>query len=243
MFTNKIILVTGGTGTIGSFLVRKLIETKCKKIIVFSRDENKQFELKNIYSDLRIEYIIGDVRNYQSVESAARNIDYIIHTAAMKHVPIAEENPLETSLTNIIGTNNSSIIKDVDDLVTDLDSIYMYNVENLDIDNLYEIEGLSVSNLNKKDFYIDDDRLFFRNQGLHTEIFLADDNKFYSEAKLTLDNINTDVNINIGKNAIVGEPESSGKGIAVLGSDIKVEEGAFIEGGKIIDKDFNKGDK
>lgn len=106
MFTNKIILVTGGTGTIGSFLVRKLIETKCKKIIVFSRDENKQFELKNIYSDLRIEYIIGDVRNYQSVESAARNIDYIIHTAAMKHVPIAEENPLETSLTNIIGTNN-----------------------------------------------------------------------------------------------------------------------------------------
>lgn len=104
---------------------------------------------------------------------------------------------------NIIGTNNSSIIKDVDDLVTDLESIYMYNIENLDIDNLYEIEGLSVSNLNKKDFYIDDDRLFFRNQGLHTEIFLADDNKFYSEAKLTLDNINTDVNINIGENAQV----------------------------------------
>ena len=106
MFNEKTILITGGTGTIGSFLVSKLIRTKCKKIIIFSRDENKQFKMQNIYSDSRIEYIIGDIRNYQLVESTAATVDYVIHTAAMKQVSIAEKNPLETSMTNIIGTNN-----------------------------------------------------------------------------------------------------------------------------------------
>lgn len=106
MFNNKTILITGGTGTIGSFVLSKLVRTKCKKIIILSRDEDKQFKMQNLYQDKRIEYIIGDIRNYQLVESTCSGVDYVIHAAAMKHVSIAEKNPFEATLTNIIGTNN-----------------------------------------------------------------------------------------------------------------------------------------
>lgn len=104
----KTILVTGGTGSFGEFLVRELVKFEPKKIIIFSRDEWKQFKLKRELSDHEkyLEFIIGDIRNYDSILRATRGIDIIYHAAAMKHVPISEENPMETVLTNIVGAYN-----------------------------------------------------------------------------------------------------------------------------------------
>lgn len=102
----KTILITGGTGTIGSFLVKQLLQTNCKRVIIFSRDEAKQFFMQQQHSDKRIEYIIGDVRDLQRLENALYGVDYVVHAAAMKHVPIAEKNPIEAVETNIIGTHN-----------------------------------------------------------------------------------------------------------------------------------------
>lgn len=106
MFSCKTIFITGGSGTIGQFIVKKLISTDCKKIIIFSRGEDKQFSMQQCFSDKRIEYVIGDVRDYQRLESVLWNVDYVIHAAAIKHVPISEKNPMEAVETNIIGTNN-----------------------------------------------------------------------------------------------------------------------------------------
>lgn len=106
MFNEKTILVTGGTGTIGQFLVQKLTGTGCKRIVVFSRDENKQFFMQQQYSDKRIEYVLGDVRDYQRLENALFGVDYVIHAAALKQVPMAEINPMEAVEINIVGTHN-----------------------------------------------------------------------------------------------------------------------------------------
>lgn len=104
----KTILVTGGTGSFGEYLVRELVKFEPKKIIIFSRDEWKQFKLKRELSEHEkyLEFIIGDIRNYDSILRATRGIDIIYHAAAMKHVPISEENPMETVLTNIVGAYN-----------------------------------------------------------------------------------------------------------------------------------------
>jgi len=105
---DKTILITGGTGTIGNYLIEELFENyNPKKVIVFSRDEMKQHTMKiqNKYSK-RLEFLIGDVRNFESLNRAFRNVDVVIHAAAMKHVPICEENPEEAVLTNILGAKN-----------------------------------------------------------------------------------------------------------------------------------------
>ena len=112
MFKNKVFLITGGTGSFGkaytSFLLKK---TKVKKIIIFSRDEQKQFALQNdpLYfknSD-RLRFFIGDIRDSERLKTALDNdIDYVIHAAALKHVPLSEYNPFETIKTNIIGSEN-----------------------------------------------------------------------------------------------------------------------------------------
>lgn len=107
-FKNKSILITGGTGSFGEYLLRKLLPLKPKKIIVFSRDEWKQFNLKNRlrkYSNI-LEFKIGDVRNIDSLLAASRGVDIIYHAAAMKQVPISEENPIEAVYTNINGAYN-----------------------------------------------------------------------------------------------------------------------------------------
>ena len=105
---NKTILVTGGTGSFGEYLVKGLLTLGPKKIIVFSRDEWKQFKLKDKlkkYTDI-LEFKIGDVRNMDSLLMASRRVDIIYHAAAMKHVPISEENPIEAVYTNIYGAYN-----------------------------------------------------------------------------------------------------------------------------------------
>ena len=107
MFKNSNILITGGTGSFGTTLIKKLVKGSLfKKIIVFSRDEKKQYDLRNKYLNENIEFIIGDVRDKESLRSSINQIDYIFHAAALKHVPSCEFFPLEAIKTNILGTQN-----------------------------------------------------------------------------------------------------------------------------------------
>ena len=109
---NKSILITGGTGSFGKKMISTLIKNfKLKRIIIFSRDEQKQFNMANSkefsekkYKNLR--YFIGDIRDSERLQIAMENVDYVIHAAALKHVPVAEYNPMEFIKTNINGANN-----------------------------------------------------------------------------------------------------------------------------------------
>ena len=108
---DKSILITGGTGSLGKALTKHIITTypDVKKIIIFSRDEQKQFQMaqeypESVYPQMR--FFIGDVRDYERVRRALKGVDYVIHAAAMKHVPIAEYNPMECVKTNIMGAEN-----------------------------------------------------------------------------------------------------------------------------------------
>lgn len=107
---NKTILVTGGTGSFGNQFVENVIKNyQPKKLIIFSRDELKQYEMSQKFPDSRYDfmrYFIGDVRDYSRLEMALRGVDVVIHAAALKHVPIAEYNPYECIHTNVIGAEN-----------------------------------------------------------------------------------------------------------------------------------------
>jgi len=107
MFNNKNILITGGTGSFGKkYTDMILAKYKPNKIIIFSRDELKQYEMAQSYNDSCMRYFIGDVRDEKRVEQAMDGVDYVIHAAALKHVPIAEYNPVECIKTNIDGAQN-----------------------------------------------------------------------------------------------------------------------------------------
>jgi len=107
---NKTILITGGTGSFGNQFVQTIVEHYSpKKLIVFSRDELKQYEMAQKFPESKysfMRYFIGDVRDYSRLEMALRDVDIVIHTAALKHVPIAEYNPYECIHTNVIGAEN-----------------------------------------------------------------------------------------------------------------------------------------
>jgi UDP-N-acetylglucosamine 4,6-dehydratase len=111
MLKGKTILITGGTGSLGKALTRTILQRwpDVKKLIIFSRDEQKQFEMAQEFPEQtvkNIRYFIGDIRDYERLKRAFHGVDYIIHTAAMKHVPIAEYNPMECIKTNINGAEN-----------------------------------------------------------------------------------------------------------------------------------------
>lgn len=104
--TNKTILVTGGTGSFGKKFIQKALEYDIKKIIVFSRDELKQYEMEQEYRDSRIRFFIGDVRDKERLYRAFNGVDIVVHAAAMKHVTACEYNPFEAVKTNINGAQN-----------------------------------------------------------------------------------------------------------------------------------------
>ena len=111
MANTNVALITGGTGSLGNALTKRILSEypNIKKLVIFSRDEQKQFQMaqdfpEHLYPQIR--FFIGDVRDFERLKRAFRGIDYIIHAAAMKHVPIAEYNPMECVKTNINGAEN-----------------------------------------------------------------------------------------------------------------------------------------
>ena len=104
---NKSILITGGTGSFGQACVEYLIKkSKLRKIIIYSRDEMKQYSMQKKFKSNKLRFLIGDVRDQSRLRLALKDVDYVIHAAALKHVPVAEYNPLECIKTNINGSNN-----------------------------------------------------------------------------------------------------------------------------------------
>jgi UDP-N-acetylglucosamine 4,6-dehydratase/5-epimerase len=106
-FKNKILLITGGTGSFGTAVLNRFLNTDhFKEIRIFSRDEKKQDDMRNLYKSDKLKFYIGDVRNGQSVNYAMRGVDYVFHAAALKQVPSCEFFPMEAVRTNVIGTQN-----------------------------------------------------------------------------------------------------------------------------------------
>ena len=106
MFTNKTLLITGGTGSFGNAVLQRFLDTDIAEIRIFSRDEKKQDDMRKRYANMKLKFYIGDVRDYASVLNATRGVDFIFHSAALKQVPSCEFHPMEAVKTNVIGTEN-----------------------------------------------------------------------------------------------------------------------------------------
>jgi UDP-glucose 4-epimerase len=106
MFRNKILLITGGTGTFGNAVLNRFLETDIKEIRIFSRDEKKQDEMRNALQNPKVKFYLGNVRDYESILSAMRNVDLVFNAAALKQVPSCEFFPLEAVRTNTLGAEN-----------------------------------------------------------------------------------------------------------------------------------------
>lgn len=106
MFTNKVLLITGGTGSFGNAVLRRFLDSDLREVRIFSRDEKKQDDMRKRYSHPKLKFYLGDVRDYQSVLGAVRGADFIFHAAALKQVPSCEFHPLEAVKTNVLGTEN-----------------------------------------------------------------------------------------------------------------------------------------
>ena len=106
MFKNKTLLITGGTGSFGNAVIRKFMNSGIKEIRIFSRDEKKQDDMRNGYGDEKLKFYIGNVRDFDSINSAMHGVDYVFHAAALKQVPSCEFFPVEAVRTNIFGTEN-----------------------------------------------------------------------------------------------------------------------------------------
>ena len=106
MLKNKILLITGGTGSFGNAVLKIFLESDLSEIRIFSRDENKQDNMRRKFNNPKIKFYIGDVRDYQSVLNVVRGVDFIFHAAALKQVPSCEFHPLQATKTNVLGTEN-----------------------------------------------------------------------------------------------------------------------------------------
>ena len=146
MFNNKTILVTGGTGSFGKKFIKILLSKyQPKKVIVYSRDELKQFEMGQVFNDKCMRYFIGDVRDKERLMLAMKGVDYVVHAAALKQVPAAEYNPMECIKTNINGAQNvidaaiANNVKKVIALSTDkaANPINLYGATKLASDKLF----------------------------------------------------------------------------------------------------------
>lgn len=149
MLNNKRILITGGTGSFGRAFVQYIFKKfpQIKQVVIFSRDEQKQFDMSNEMSpkDYPIKYVLGDVRDGQRLMMVMKNMDIVIHSAAMKHVPAAEQNPMECVKTNILGSQNiidaafANNVKQVVALSTDKSTapINVYGASKLLLEKLF----------------------------------------------------------------------------------------------------------
>lgn len=106
MFKDKILLITGGTGSFGNAVLSRFLDTDIKEIRIFSRDEKKQDEMRNVLKNTKVKFYLGNVRDYDSVLAAMNNVDLVFHAAALKQVPSCEFFPLEAIRTNAIGADN-----------------------------------------------------------------------------------------------------------------------------------------
>jgi len=106
MFTDKVLLITGGTGSFGNAVLNRFLNSDIKEIRIFSRDEKKQDDMRQFYSNDKIKYYIGDVRDYESINSAMKGVDFVFHAAALKQVPSCEFFPTEAVRTNVLGCDN-----------------------------------------------------------------------------------------------------------------------------------------
>ena len=136
MYENKSVLITGGTGSWGYELVKQLLPKDPKEIRIFSRGELAQVNMQRFFNDPRLKFIIGDIRDESTLIKATQKVDYVFHLAALKHVPICEEHPLEAVKTNIMGTQNlinaciMNHVKKVIDVSTDkaVDPLNLYGM-------------------------------------------------------------------------------------------------------------------
>ncbi len=103
---NKIILITGGTGSFGKAVAAKLLKTNISELRIFSRDEKKQDDMRKHYNNSRLKFYLGDVRDYSSVKNALIDVNYVFHAAALKQVPSCEFHPIQATKTNVLGTEN-----------------------------------------------------------------------------------------------------------------------------------------
>lgn len=106
MFKDKILLITGGTGSFGNAVLNRFLESDIKEIRIFSRDEKKQHDMRVAYNNPKLKFYIGDVRDYRSIDQAMFNVNYVFHAAALKQVPSCEFYPIEAVNTNVLGTEN-----------------------------------------------------------------------------------------------------------------------------------------
>ena len=106
MFKDKVLLITGGTGSFGNAILKRFLNSDLKEIRIFSRDEKKQEDMRLAMKHDKLKFYIGDVRNYDSIHDALVGVDYIFHAAALKQVPSCEFYPMEAVKTNIVGTEN-----------------------------------------------------------------------------------------------------------------------------------------
>lgn len=120
MFLNKILLITGGTGSFGNAVLRRFLDSNLAEIRILSRDEKKQDDMRKRYNSPKLKFYIGDVRDSDSVMNAMRGVDFVFHAAALKQVPSCEFHPLQATKTNVIGTENvleAAIICGVDRVI------------------------------------------------------------------------------------------------------------------------------
>lgn len=107
MFTNKILMITGGTGSFGNTVIERFLRTDIAEIRVFSRDEKKQDDMRRHYRNEKLKFYIGDVRDFDSIDNAMRGVDYVFSAAALKQVPSCEFYPIQAVRTNVLGTENT----------------------------------------------------------------------------------------------------------------------------------------
>ncbi len=104
MFNNKVLMITGGTGSFGNIVLKRFLSTEVREIRIFSRDEKKQEEMRIALNNSKLKFYIGDVRDYDNVHQAMKGVDYVFHAAALKQVPSCEFHPMQAMRTNVLST-------------------------------------------------------------------------------------------------------------------------------------------